>query len=387
MNTTEGEKLQSVVVQTLDGRDRPFGGSSVELELYVDGKRQQKIPKKDARPRTIKFPTGHKTRIVAKVPRFETQEVELGRDVTRYNFRFKGAGAPIVLIVATKFCEAAAVWAVCDYYGDPVGPTNDPNIYRIGTFITGTEKTLRNVLMVTSGMGNQAAGAVTVQALNSFPGLEHILLVGIAGGCPNPGKPAEHVRLGDIVVADHRGIVQYDNVKESATDVQYRSPPQKPAARMLQAASSLDTEAELGKRPWEDWIAHGLSNYEGAARPSDASDVLHSGTMVIAHPADPMRRKGQPRVHRGAIASADTLQKNPAKRDMLRDRWDMRAIEMEGSGFQNAAWMLGKDVMVVRGICDYCDAHKNDDWQPYASLVAAAYARAMIETLPDEWFP
>ena len=30
---------------------------------------------------------------------------------------------------------------------------------------------------------------------------------------------------------------------------------------------------------------------------------------------------------------------------------------------------------------------KNDDWQPYASLVAAAYARAMIETLPDEWFP
>jgi nucleoside phosphorylase len=49
--------------------------------------------------------------------------------------------------------------------------------------------------------------------------------------------------------------------------------------------------------------------------------------------------------------------------------------------------VLGKDVMVIRGICDYCDTFKNDDWQPYASLVAAAYARAMIETLPDEWFP
>ncbi|MCK1339762.1 hypothetical protein IVB38_28100 [Bradyrhizobium sp. 38] len=340
MSATEGANLQSVVVQTVDGRNKPFGGSGVELELYVDGERQQTIEKKDARPRTIKFPLGHKTRIVAKVPRFKTQGIELGADVSRYNFRFKGAGAPIVLIVATKFCEAAAVWAVSDYYGEPVGPANDPSIYRFGTFLTGPEKTPRNVLMVTSGMGNQAAGAVTVQALNSFPGLEHILLVGIAGGCPNPGKPAEHVRLGDIVVADHRGIVQYDNVKETATDVQYRSQPQKPAARMLQAAGSLDTEAELGRLPWEAWIAHGLSNYPRAARPSDASDVLHDGAMVISHPADPLRRKDQPRVHRGSIASADTLQKNPAKRDLLRDKWDVRAIEMEGSGFQNAPGCL-----------------------------------------------
>jgi len=72
---------------------------------------------------------------------------------------------------------------------------------------------------------------------------------------------------------------------------------------------------------------------------------------------------------------------------MLRDKWDVRAIEMEGSGFLNAAWMLGRDVMVIRGICDYCDTFKNDDWQPYASLVAAAYARAMIETLPEQRFP
>jgi len=387
MNATEGEKRQSLIVQTIDGRGRAFGGPGVELELYVDGKRQQTICKTDARPRTLKFPAGHKTRILAKVPKFASQHVEVGPSATVHEFRFKGAGEPIVLIVATKDCEAAAVLAVCDCYGKPVGPANDPNIYRVGTFLTGPEKTPRNLLMVTSGMGNQAAGAVTVQALNSFPGIEHVLLVGIAGACPNPDKPAEHVRLGDIVVADHRGIVQYDNVKTTATGVQHRSQPQKPAARMLQAASSLDAEAMLGQRPWESWISHVLKNYPDAARPDDESDILHDGESVVPHPADPKRRAGQPRVHRGAIASADTLQKNPAQRDMLRDKWDVRAIEMEGSGFQNAAWMLEKDVMVIRGICDYCDDYKNDDWQPYASMVAAAYARAMIETLPDEWFP
>jgi hypothetical protein len=114
--------------------------------------------------------------------------------------------------------------------------------------------------------------------------------------------------------------------------VQHRSQPQKPAARLLQAASNLDAEALLGKRPWESWILNGLKSYPNAARPDDKSDVLHDANRkekVIQHPSDPNRRTGQPRVHRGAIASADTLQKNPAQRD----------------------------------------------------------ARAMIETLPDEWFP
>jgi nucleoside phosphorylase len=88
-----------------------------------------------------------------------------------------------------------------------------------------------------------------------------------------------------------------------------------------------------------------------------------------------------------AIASADTLLKDPKLRDELRDRFGVRAVEMEGSGVQTAAWASGIDILVVRGICDYCDAHKNDIWQNYAALVAAAYARALIEILPDAWFP
>ena len=55
---------------------------------------------------------------------------------------------------------------------------------------------------------------------------------------------------------------------------------------------------------------------------------------------------------------------------------------MEGSGTADAAWSARRDYLVIRGICDYCDTHKNDDWQRYAALVAAAYARALIENLP-----
>jgi hypothetical protein len=31
--------------------------------------------------------------------------------------------------------------------------------------------------------------------------------------------------------------------------------------------------------------------------------------------------------------------------------------------------------LVIRGICDYADSHKNDGWQNYAAAVAATYAK------------
>ena len=43
MGVNEGERRQSLTVQTVDGRGKPFGGPGVHLELYVDGKRQQTI--------------------------------------------------------------------------------------------------------------------------------------------------------------------------------------------------------------------------------------------------------------------------------------------------------------------------------------------------------
>jgi nucleoside phosphorylase len=59
---------------------------------------------------------------------------------------------------------------------------------------------------------------------------------------------------------------------------------------------------------------------------------------------------------------------------------------MEGAGVWTAAWACDCEVIAIRGVCDYCDEHKNDDWQQHAALAAAAYARALIEVLPEEWF-
>jgi nucleoside phosphorylase len=243
------------------------------------------------------------------------------------------------------------------------------------------------VLVATqAAIGVANAATIATNALRSFPDIDHVIMVGIAGGCPNPQNPAEHIRLGDIVTCDSRGIIEYDFIKRTPEGMETRSSLQRPSQQMLQAAVQLEMLAIRGERPWETHIKAGLKKLPDYSRPDAESDKLYNGDEEVRHPDDAERRAGFPRVHRGAIGTADTLLKDPNLRDNLRDRYGVRAIEMEGSGVQTAAWAQGKDIMVVRGICDYCDIHKNDLWQKYAALVAAAYARSLIEVLPEAWW-
>lgn len=46
---------------------------------------------------------------------------------------------------------------------------------------------------------------------------------------------------------------------------------------------------------------------------------------------------------------------------------------MEAAGLMN-----NFPCLVIRGISDYADSHKNDSWQDYAALAAAAFARCLL---------
>jgi nucleoside phosphorylase len=37
--------------------------------------------------------------------------------------------------------------------------------------------------------------------------------------------------------------------------------------------------------------------------------------------------------------------------------------------------------VVIRGVCDYADSHKNKRWQPYAAMVAACYAKELLSVI------
>ena len=262
----------------------------------------------------------------------------------------------------------------------------DPNDYVLGTIpVASGSGSHIVVLTLLKEMGNNSAAAAAANLLRSFSSVEDVLMVGIAGGIPSPDSPASHVRLGDVVVSDREGIVQYDNLKVGIDKVQIRSSASKPSARMIGRVRSLEAARLAQQYPWESHISLG-AHLEASSRPDDATDKLFrwegDHRSELAHPADPLRRGGQPKLHYGRIGTANTLLKNPDLRDQLRQDCNVIAVEMESSGLADSTWTSGKHYLVIRGICDYCDPAKNDVWQGYAAVAAAAYTRALIASTP-----
>jgi nucleoside phosphorylase/CheY-like chemotaxis protein len=241
------------------------------------------------------------------------------------------------------------------------------------------------LVVLLADMGNNAAASRAALLLEHFPNVEGIIMVGIAGGIPNPKKPDDHVRLGDIVVSDRMGVIQYDFDKETPTEVVPRYPPRPPSPSLLEAVRLLNAdEMTTGRRPWLKYIAHASPQLR-IARPPSKTDVLARSAPPyrrISHPRDPKRIADEPRIFVGPVASANKLLKNPLKRDALRDKYNAKAVEMEGSGIADATWNHEVGYLVVRGVSDYCDLNKGDAWQDYAAIAAAAYARALLESIP-----
>ncbi|NSK36941.1 5'-methylthioadenosine/S-adenosylhomocysteine nucleosidase [Blautia schinkii] len=228
------------------------------------------------------------------------------------------------------------------------------------------------------GMGNNKASIRAMNMHNHFENIESIIMVGIAGGIPSPDDSEKHVRLGDIVVS--KGIVQYDFVKETDESIICRSEPAIPSATLLEALNAMEIKEYDDIYKWREYIdQYAVKKFK---KPS-CEDLLHDENgKIISHPYDE-ERNGYPKVFHGKIASANTLLKSYKKRQQLKEEFGVYAVEMEASGIADTTWEMGTGYIVIRGICDYCDEYKNDDWQEYAALAAASYARDLIENLPS----
>lgn len=90
------------------------------------------------------------------------------------------------------------------------------------------------------------------------------------------------------------------------------------------------------------------------------------------------RNSNNPQIHYGVIASGNTLVKDGISRDKILRNLEEKCLcfEMEAAGLMN-----NFPCLVIRGICDYADTHKNDQWQNYAAATAAAYAKELLELI------
>ncbi|HTT84589.1 MAG TPA: hypothetical protein VMF67_14005 [Rhizomicrobium sp.] len=238
-----------------------------------------------------------------------------------------------------------------------------------------------------SAMGKARAAAAARAALSHFAA-KRLFVIGIAGACPRPTVPSNHVRLGDVVIATF--VVEHDHIKLQEDEKIYRDHPQRTSHEVQQMASLLGISAdvrlpEATQTRYREILDGALADVK-SVRPSDATDLLcDKQGNTIAHPEDHARSMGIPRLHLGVIATGDTLLKNSAVRDSIRDRFEALAIDMETSAVRDVAWEMNIQFWAFRGAVDYCDGRKNDFWHVYASVAAAAAARLFLEQIPDSW--
>ncbi|KAJ9219632.1 hypothetical protein DTO271D3_6675 [Paecilomyces variotii] len=240
-------------------------------------------------------------------------------------------------------------------------------------------------------VGTNAAATTAALMRSRFPALRFGLLVGIGGGVPS--KDAD-IRLGDVVISKPQGIyggvVQYDLGKTLAGGVRVPTGSMNaPSRELLTAVSILQSNQTAGKSNLSQYLS-GLSETTEFSRCNNGPDNLfnalydHVGetcdecdqAMII--PRAP-RISHEPRIHFGTIASGNQVIKDGTTRDRLSAEYGgVLCFEMEAAGLMNSI-----DCLVIRGICDYSDSHKNKKWQPFAAATAAACAKEILSSVPS----
>lgn len=283
--------------------------------------------------------------------------------------------------------ELVAMHALLD---SPVGShlADDPAEYALATLPSRDAQRPHGVALTRLvATATNAAATGCANMLRSFPSIGLVIMVGIAAGVPNLARPRQHVRLGDIVVATQ--IVDYDHVRVVESGAEARRPFSLPSARLTHCADMLRSDELGGHRPWERWLdTAGRPQLALYGRPPEHTDMLHDGAgWLLRHPRRDHsgHRKGLPKVHYGPVGSANRSLRDSAVRDQLAARYGVLAIEMEGAGIGSSSFLNGREWFVVRGISDYGDQRRSDQWRRYAALVAAAYIRALLaKCLPFE---
>ncbi|CAG9986795.1 unnamed protein product [Clonostachys byssicola] len=305
-----------------------------------------------------------------------------------------------ICAITTEYVAAQAF--LDETHGEPEHlAINDNNIYTLGKI---GKHNIAVTVLPYGEYGTASSATVGTHKRHSFPNIRIGLMVGIGGGAPSR---KHDIRLGDIVVSTPRdgkgGVIQYDFGK-TIQDQCFRLTGflDQPPLLLRTAVNALKAKYEVDGHQIEDSIDTVFDqrprlrkNYQRPDPKSDIlyqADVVHSASddescehvcgtndspkrVVLRSPRD--KEEDNPAIHYGMIASGNQLMKDALIRDKLAAEQDILCFEMEAAGLMNHFPCL-----VIRGICDYSDSHKNKKWQGFAAMAAAAYAKDLLYRIP-----
>lgn len=217
--------------------------------------------------------------------------------------------------------------------------------------------------------GEIRAAKIATDMRSTFSAIRFILLVGIGGGSPS----RRDVRLGDVVLGTK--VVPYREGKETDNGFEMTGQSGSPPSILQSAITRLGFKLSRGLDLQE--TIHNLGPY-AIDRPqkdnlyikdymhNDCCDCLKAGPQALGSICTRNPRNGcLVQVHQGVIGSADQVMKKASDRDKYTGLFDIICYEMEAAGIMRTISCL-----TVRGISDYSDGHKNDEWHSYAFAIS-----------------
>ncbi|KAF5590336.1 hypothetical protein FPANT_6050 [Fusarium pseudoanthophilum] len=248
--------------------------------------------------------------------------------------------------------------------------------------------------------GIAPAASVAKDMLRTFPNIRVGLMVGIGGGAP---RPEHDIRLGDVVVSvpsgAKGGVLHHARGKKlQQQEFQLTGSLNQPPQFLLTAVGLLESDYEAQGHELKERIEEALNARPRLrrryARPLAAEDRLYESSHIHRESPESALCKDNcgeerlitrnargddeddPTVHYGLIASSDKLMKDATMRDKLAMEEGVLCFEMEAAGLMNHFPCL-----IIRGICDYADSHKNKQWQGFAAMTAAVYAKELLRKI------
>ncbi|PVH90056.1 purine and uridine phosphorylase, partial [Periconia macrospinosa] len=238
-----------------------------------------------------------------------------------------------------------------------------------------------------TGLSQAAILAEKMRA--GFPNIKYMLLVGIAGGVPRygPAGAASEIVLGDVVVSsprgNHGGVLQYDKgAWEDPGRLNFRGHTNGIPGDLMAAVNNFRAEgcsktnvSEVLKQmrlrlddkrrhqyddpgPSRDRLFEDTYKHQGTEL-DDCKDCCDADRTISRSDRGDraIRLVDEPSVHFGNIASSNQLQISALERNRVQQEHEAICFEMEAAGV-----MEEHPCVVVRGICDYADSHKNKGW-------------------------
>ncbi|KAI8714627.1 hypothetical protein NCS52_01183000 [Fusarium sp. LHS14.1] len=286
----------------------------------------------------------------------------------------------IAWICALHIETAAACAMLDEIHEDLPQDTSDKNTYTLGSI--GPHNIV--IACLPHGQcGTNNAASVLANMLRSFQSICKGFVVGIGGGVPSKGD----IRLGDVVVGAR--VMQYDFGKFVDGDIQRTAVPKIPHYSLQTAVSSLRSKHELGLCQVSTILQGMTEKYPEYGYPAspdlpflatcthETHSLSCSGCGQSKLLPKSTREPNNPKIHYGAIASGNQVMKDSATRDKIAEALDIICFEMEAAGLMDLLQCLP-----IRGISDYSDSRKSDEWQKYAAATAASYAKELIGILP-----